>query len=170
MPANPVVVDAAGTLAPIVLDLVVPCPPERAFDYFTRDLGRWWPLATHSLGEAEALDVRFEPRVGGRLVETLRDGREHTWGSVSAWRPGSKVEFTWHLDRDPATAQWVRVEFAPDPAGTRVTLTHGGWENLPEGGTTMRANYANGWKKVFGELYGSFCRRSEDAGSPPARG
>ena len=42
---------AQGTLAPIVVDLVVPCPPDRAFDYFTRDIGRWWPLArTRSAG------------------------------------------------------------------------------------------------------------------------
>lgn len=157
MPANPALADAAGALAPIVLELVVPCPPGRAFDYFTRDITRWWPLATHSLGEADALDVRFEPRVGGRLVETVRNGREHTWGSVTAWQPGEKVAFSWHLDHDPATAQWVTVDFASHPDGTRVVLTHGGWENLRENGATMRANYARGWPKVFNELYGGFC-------------
>ena len=89
MAASNVVADPQGTLAPIVVDLVVPCPPDRAFHYFTHDIGRWWPLATHSLGEADAADVRFEPREGGRLIETRRDGREHTWGTVTTWQPGT---------------------------------------------------------------------------------
>ena len=157
MHESPAVADPSHALAPIVVDVVVPCPPDRAFDYFTRDIGRWWPLATHSLGEADAADVRFEPRVGGRLVETLRDGGEHVWGEVTAWRPGSQVAFSWHLGRDPSTAQCVDVQFAPTPGGTRVTLTHGGWERLPEGGETMRERYANGWKGVFVERFGAYC-------------
>jgi hypothetical protein len=52
MSAN-AVVDPQGALAPIVVDVVVPCPPDRAFEYFTRDIGRWWPLGTHSIGEAQ---------------------------------------------------------------------------------------------------------------------
>jgi uncharacterized protein YndB with AHSA1/START domain len=157
MHASPAVAESQGALAPIVIDLVVACPPERAFDYFTRDIGRWWPLATHSLGQAEAVGVRFEPREGGRLVETLRNGGEHVWGEVTRWQPGRQVAFTWHLDRDPATAQWVEVSFASHPGGTRVTLTHGGWERLGENGAQMRENYAGGWKVVFEERYGGYC-------------
>ena len=168
MLASPAAADPA--LAPIVLELVVPCSPDRAFDYFTRDIGKWWPLATHSLGEADSIGLRFEPRVGGRLVETVRDGREHAWGAVTTWRPGERIALSWHLDRDPTTAQWIVVEFNATPAGTRVVLTHGGWEKLPEGGAAMRANYARGWPKVFSKLYGAFCAAPEDAGSPPPRG
>ena len=94
MHQSPVVANPKSALAPIVVDLDVPCTADRAFDYFTRDIGRWWPLATHSLGEANAADVRFEPREGGRLVETLHDGSEHVWGEVTAWRPGKQVAFS----------------------------------------------------------------------------
>jgi len=152
----PAVADPKGALAPIVIDLVVPCPPDRAFEYFTRDIGRWWPLGTHSLGLADAAGVRFEPREGGRLIETLRDGREHTWGTVTTWHPGRQVAFSWHLDRDPATAQWVEVQFTANPGGTRVTLTHGGWERR-EDGAAVRENYVGGWKIVFNEGYGGYC-------------
>ena len=157
MPESPAVADPTAAIAPIVVDVVVPCPPDRAFDYFTRDIGRWWPLATHSLGEANAVDVRFEPRVGGRLVETSRDGGEHVWGEVTAWQPGRLVAFSWHLSRDPSTAQCVDVRFTPAPEGTRVTLTHGGWERLPQDGATMREGYASGWKTVFVERFGAYC-------------
>ena len=169
MPANNAVADQQDTLAPIVVELVVPCPPERAFEYFTRDIGRWWPLQSHSLGGQHAADVRFEPHEGGRLVESLRDGREHTWGTVTAWQPGRRVAFSWHLDRDPATAQLVDVRFAASPDGTRVTLAHSGWERR-EDGAAVRENYVPGWKFVFNERYGDYVAKAEDAGSPPARG
>jgi uncharacterized protein YndB with AHSA1/START domain len=157
MTAGIAAADASRALAPIVVDLVVPCPPERAFDYFTRDIARWWPLASHSVGGDKALGVAFEPRVGGRLVESLHDGRESTWGEVTAWRPGRQVAFTWHPGRDPDTAQLVDVRFAAHPSGTRVTLTHGGWDRRDDG-ATARENYVGGWKLVFGERYGEYCR------------
>ena len=161
MPASPAAALEPHALAPIVLELVVPCPPQRAFDYFTRDIGRWWPLATHSLGEADAANVHFEPRVGGRVIETARDGREWVWGSVTAWQPGERVAFSWHLDRDPATAQSVEVVFAAAPSGTRVTLTHGGWERRGADAPEARAKYERGWKIVLGERYGGFCAREK---------
>ncbi len=157
MPASPAAADPSAALAPLVVDLVVPCPPRRAFDYFTRDVGRWWPLATHSVGGATSLGVAFEPRAGGRLVETLADGRECVWGTVESWQPGERVRFTWHPGREAATAQWVEVAFAPNPAGTRVTLTHGGWERLGRDAAATRGNYAGGWRAVLGERFAGYC-------------
>ncbi len=40
--------------------------PTRAFDYFTRDIGRWWPVARYSCSEARAAGVSFERREGGK--------------------------------------------------------------------------------------------------------
>jgi uncharacterized protein YndB with AHSA1/START domain len=148
---------AAAEIAPIVIELVVACPPDRAFDYFTRDVGRWWPLPSHSVGGEKAKDVHFEPRLGGRLVETLRDGAESVWGTIEDWHPGERVRFSWHPGREPATAQWVEVTFARNPAGTRVTLTHGGWERLGVAAAESRGNYVGGWKFVFAERFGGYC-------------
>lgn len=148
---------AAAALAPIEIDLVVPCDPARAFDYFTRDVAQWWPLASHSCAGDDAADVAFEPRAGGALVETAKDGAKHRWGTVTAWEPGRRVAFTWHPGRDPATAQQVDVSFRPNPAGTRVTLVHGGWEALGERAAETRGNYVGGWRIVFDERYGAFC-------------
>ena len=46
MHATPAVPERTAPLAPVELDVVVPCDPGRAFDCFTRDIGRWRPLAT----------------------------------------------------------------------------------------------------------------------------
>jgi hypothetical protein len=35
--------------------LVVNCDVERAFEVFTREIGSWWPLDTHSIGEGSLL-------------------------------------------------------------------------------------------------------------------
>ena len=163
MAATPAAPDRAATFPPIELDVVVPCDPARAFDYFTRDIGRWWPLATHSCAEDNAAGVAFEPRAGGRLVETARDGTEHPWGTVSAWEPGRRIAFSWHPGRDPATAQWIEVAFRANPAGTRVTLLHGGWETLGERAATSREGYTHGWQTVFTQRFGDFCRAASPA-------
>ena len=155
----PAAASIPAALAPIVVDLVVGCPPERAFAYFTRDVGRWWPLASHSVGREKAKDVRFEPGVGGRLVETLADGSTSAWGTVEAWHPGERLRFTWHPGRSPATAQWVEVTFAAHPSGTRVTLTHGGWGNLGEDAHATRGNYVPGWQLVLVDRFGGYCAR-----------
>lgn len=160
MPADPAVADAA--LAPIVVDVVVPAPPARAFDYFTRDIARWWPLATHSVGEADAVDVRFERHVGGRLVESLRDGSQCVWGTIDAWEPGVRLGFSWHPGRDPSTAQRVEVTFAVHADGTRVTLTHGGWERRGDEAAAVRGNYVGGWKIVLVERFGDYCKAPAD--------
>lgn len=166
MDAHPA--ERTDMLAPIVVELTVPCPPGRAFEYFTRDIGRWWPFRGHSVGDEEAKDVAFEPSVGGRLFETERDGSTHTWGIVQTWSPADRVAFTWHPGRDEATAQWVEVTFAPHPEGTRVTLTHGGWEALGDGASAKRGRYAGGWQTVFSEGYGGYVRARESARGPGA--
>jgi hypothetical protein len=155
--ASPAVASPTTAPAPVVVDLVVPCPPDRAFDYFTRDIGRWWPLETHSVGRDQARSVQFEPRVGGRLVETCADGRASTWGTVEAWEHARRLRFSWHPGREPATAQWVEVTFAANPAGTRVTLTHGGWERLDTQAAGTRDHYVGGWAFVLGERFGGYC-------------
>ncbi len=154
-----------GTIEPIELKAVVPCPPDRAFDYFTRDIGRWWPLAGYSCGEENALDVRFEPRVRGGIIETTKDGTTHRWGTVTDWQPGVRVAFSWHAGRDDSTPQWVEVTFTANAAGTLVALTHGGFETLGERGFEVRTAYANGWPTVFGQRFVSYCtqRAKEDS-------
>ena len=135
---------ATEALAPLEFELVVPCDPARAFDYFTRDIASWWPLESHSCSEDEAAWIAFEPRAGGGLVETTPGGDAHRWGTVTAWEPGRRVAFTWHPGRDPSTAQAVEVAFRAHPSGTRVTLVHGGWDALGERAASTRTNYAAG--------------------------
>jgi len=137
-------------ITPIHKRLTVPSDPERAFRRFTAELGTWWPLRSHSVGQEQADTVTMEERVGGRIVERIRDGREAVWGTVTAWDPPRRVAFTWHPGREPATAQDVEVRFTPVGSATRVELVHSGFERLGRLARTARRGYPIGWAYVLG--------------------
>jgi uncharacterized protein YndB with AHSA1/START domain len=153
------------TIAPVQKALTVNCPVEHAFATFTDRIGEWWPLPTHSTGEARSESVRFEPGLEGRIVERVGDGTEEVWGYVLEWDPPNRVRFSWHPGKDCSRtrvdeATEVEVTFTPDAeGGTRVELVHRGWERLGERGVAARESYHTGWDPVLA-LY-------EDAANQP---
>lgn len=140
----------ATALPPVVKSVTVKAPLDQAFHRFTGQMATWWPLRTHSLGQADAETVVMEGRVGGRILERIKGGGEAVWGTLTAWDPPRRVAFTWHPGQDPATAQDVQVVFTAEGDGTRVELTHRGFERL--GAMAKKANrgYGLGWKHVLG--------------------
>jgi uncharacterized protein YndB with AHSA1/START domain len=137
---------SAMTIEAIQKSVVVPLPPEKAFELFTARMGAWWPLGgRHSLFE-EARTAEVEGRVGGRVYEISTDGEEGVWGTVTAWEPPHRLVYTWHPGRGEETAQEVEVLFIPDGEGTRVNLEHRGWERAPG----KRGSYDEGWDFVLG--------------------
>ena len=143
---------------PIVLSVDLPVPAERAFEAFAPQFASWWPAATHSLGRDGATACRLRCEAGGAIEERTDDGPWQLWGTVEAFEPGRRLRFTWHPGREPESAQWVDVIFEPLGSGSRVTLTHGGWEALGEIAPILRREYAAGWQFVFGERYAGFAR------------
>jgi uncharacterized protein YndB with AHSA1/START domain len=146
--------DDGDAIAPVQKAVRVKGSVEAAFRLFTQGIGKWWPLASHSISEADAVTCVMEGRLGGRVFERDRAGREHLWGTVTAWEPPGRVVFTWHLGRPVDTAQEIEVRFSDAGGGmTLVELTHGGWEKLGERAKTVRENYNKGWEFVFGECF-----------------
>lgn len=84
---------------PIRQSVHVDCPVEEAFRLFRERFGEWWP---GDESEGDAVDA----------------------GSVRVWDPPGRIEFTWRRDDNDT----VNVEFEREAEGTRVTLTHTGWE------------------------------------------
>lgn len=142
----------ADDLQPVEKRLHVRLAPAAAFELFTRDLSRWWPLATHSCAGADALRTRFADRVGGQVVEETRDGRGHVWGTLLAWEPPHRFVMTWHPGSDPAQATRVEVSFdAADDGGTILQLRHDGWAARVDG-SRVRGRYDGGWDFVLGRF------------------
>jgi uncharacterized protein YndB with AHSA1/START domain len=117
---------------PIVHSVWVDCAVDDAFRLFTEGFGAWWPLAAHSLHREDAERCALEPWLGGRVFERTRDGREEEWGAVISWEPPVRLEFTWRPGQKEDPQQTVEVEFQTEAYGTRVTLTHHGWERAAE--------------------------------------
>jgi uncharacterized protein YndB with AHSA1/START domain len=137
--------------------VTVQAPPERAFEVFTAGFSSWWPIESHHIGDAMAVEVVIEPFAGGRWFERDADGRECDWGFVTAWEPPHRLLLAWHLtpaydfDPDPARATEVEVRFTPHEGGTLVALEHRGFERHGETGTAMREKVGapGGWSDLL---------------------
>jgi uncharacterized protein YndB with AHSA1/START domain len=134
---------------PIVISVDVLSSPDRAFAAFVAAFADWWPVATHSLSRTATTRCLLDATPGGLLEERGPDGTRHLWGTVESVDPGRRLRFSWHPGREAASAQWIDVEFSAAATGTRVTLTHGGWEALGEIAPILRREYASGWRDVL---------------------
>jgi uncharacterized protein YndB with AHSA1/START domain len=55
-------------------------------------------------------------------------------GHVEVWEPPHRVALTWRLTNfTPEQQTRVDVRFEPASAGTRVSVTHSGWDGIPAG-------------------------------------
>ena len=138
-----------AAIEPVHKTVVVRCSPERAFEVFTREIGTWWPLGSHSIGGETITEVVFEEQVGGRIFERHSDGGEGEWGRVLAWDPPARFAMTWYPGSDASKATELEVRFAAEGDGTRVDLVHSGWEILAERAQESRGGYDNGWAEVL---------------------
>jgi uncharacterized protein YndB with AHSA1/START domain/quinol monooxygenase YgiN len=120
---------------------------------FTTDIGTWWKRGTRYWNDADAgLELRFEPHVGGRLIEVadLASGEGFEIGRVLAWEPGKRLVFTWRqADWEPTESTDVEVRFEPAGTATRVTIEHGGWDRVPSA-VAMTEGYSAGWVELLG--------------------
>ena len=117
---------------------VVKAPPERAFELFTREIHLWWRAQRRfgfdpERGGRPAFEGSGGARAPRRLVELFEDGSEpREVGLVRRWEPGERLVFGWRQEgfaADESTEVDIRFERAGD--GTRVTVTHRGWDAFP---------------------------------------
>jgi hypothetical protein len=83
--------DQANRLRKVVS---VKAPREVAWRVFTEKMSTWWPLATHKIGKARAVEAVIEPHVGGRWYERGDDGSACT-GAVC-----SRIVLSWEISAD----------------------------------------------------------------------
>lgn len=140
------------TIAPVQKTVRVPCDPATAFRVFTAEIGSWWPVETHALGD-DVREVVWEERLGGEIVEVSGAGDRALWGRVIAWEPPSRLALEWHVNlpagREPTE---IEVRFAPHGTGTVVELEHRHWERLGPELAGRRDGYETGWDAVLGRF------------------
>jgi len=128
---------------PLRIDQDLACAPEHAFRSWTERFGTWWPPSHTVSGEPEA--IVLEPQAGGRIYERTPAGDEVDWGWITDWDPPHRLTYRWHLRRDAADATDVDIRFVPITGGTRMEITHTGWERLGADAETWRDANRGGW-------------------------
>lgn len=136
-------------VAPVTKTIVVSCLPERAFALWTEQIGSWWPLRTHSVFHDDAVELVFEPKLGGQVYEVSSTGERNVWSTVLAWDPPSRIVLTWSPDRDQSVQTELELRFTAEGLGTRVQLIHRGWERWGEQAQSYRDGYDSGWAGVL---------------------
>lgn len=119
----------------VSVSIDVDVEPELVFAVFTEELDAWWGRGPRFrfLAPYDGT-VTLEPGVGGRLlhVQDAAAGRVFVVGRVEVWEPPHRLALTWRLPNfAPDQVTHVEVRFEPVPEGTRVTVTHRGWDSVP---------------------------------------
>jgi uncharacterized protein YndB with AHSA1/START domain len=138
---------------PIRKTVTVPLTPDAAFRLFTEGMGDWWPGHTHSVSAAKdqrPREIKVSPGKGGHITEVKADGEPARWATITAYEPGSRFAFDWYVGQSEDEATQVEVTFTPVDTGTRVDLTHDGFDRWGEAAVASAESYRSGWDFVLG--------------------
>lgn len=141
---------------PIIKEVQVAADPRRAFKVFTQDIGKWWPLDSHSVSANSGKTPRhltMGAAIGEPITETTHDGGTSVWGTITDWKDGEILGFTWHPGKPETEQTMVCVRFEATEDGTLVRLTHSGWDALGTDASALRKNYESGWDMVLGSRF-----------------
>jgi hypothetical protein len=130
---------------PLRLSYEIACAREHAFGVWTERIGSWWPR-DHTVSGDPATMVVLEPRDGGRIYERTTDGDEIDWGEITEWDAPRRLAYLWHLGRNRSDATDVVIDFVElESGGTRVDITHTGWERVGAHAESWRDANVGGW-------------------------
>ena len=147
-------------IAPVVRTIRVKSTAERAFSFFTSELGRWWP-PNFSIGSSPMVSAHIEPGVGGRWYEVGEDGSTCQWGEVLVWNPHHNLVLAWRIGADwqyhPDLLTEVEISFrALGAAETEVILEHRKLENYGDKSAEIVGIFSSpgGWSAAL-ERFGN---------------
>lgn len=154
----------------VLVALRVDADPQRTFEAFTAEIGQWWrPHPSFAFTPRSPGLLAFEPGEGGRLIETLANGKVFEIGRVRVWTPPTRLVFSWR-QATFAPDQETEVEVTFEAAGeqTRVTVEHRGWESVPAAHVARHGfpdavflrRHGEWWQDLLGALNASMRRRS----------
>ena len=118
----------------VVVALRVKAPPQRTFEVFTSEIAAWWrPNTLFQFTPRSPGIIGLEPGEGGRLTETLANGKIFEIGKIRLWDPPNRLIVGWR-QATFTVQQNTEVEITFEAVGeeTRVTVTHTGWDCVPQ--------------------------------------
>lgn len=145
----------------------VEVPQAVAFEVFTAEIDRWWRRGfKYRIAGRQPGALAFEPRVGGKLFETV-EGRAGTRmfhvGTVTVWDPPARLVFEWRgINFAEGESTEVEVLFETSPTGTWVRLTHRGWSALRDGHPARHGLEGAAFARRIGLWWGELMRSYAD--------
>lgn len=119
--------EAAPDIAGWSRTLTTRLTPAETWTLFCDDLAIWWPVARISVSAmtegALPQSVTLSAKIGGPLRETLFDGTQGVWATVTAVDAPRHIALDWILGQ--AEPSPVAVAFAAEGGGCRMTLRLG---------------------------------------------
>jgi uncharacterized protein YndB with AHSA1/START domain len=155
----------------VVVTTVVAVDPKTAFAVFTEEVDVWWKHGKRfRTGERGVSCMRFEPGVGGRLIEVFNEAADpFVLGRVRVWEPAVQLVFEMGgVDLKPHEKTEVEVRFEATGDGTRVTVVHRGWDAFPVDHPVRHGLVGGAFAAMmalfWGDLLGAHRARSEERG------
>jgi len=116
---------------------------------------RVWDVVSSVDGLREWLGPKtYEPREGGRILFDVlhNDQRWVMFGNITAWQPSERLAFTWQEFDINKLACWphptvVSIDLTADGDGTMVSLSHRGFDKLPDAEEQYKG-YRQGWESL----------------------
>lgn len=141
-------------IAPLIVERVIRASPARVFAAWTTPelMTRWWgPEGVAATGVEIDLRVGGRYRIGNRLPDDKVIWIAGIFEQITAPGPTdepARLVYTWGVEPAESDEQ-VAVVFLPDPAGTRVHLTH-----TRIASQRQRDNHMHGWAGCLDGLEG----------------
>ena len=139
----------------VVVTRLIAASPATVFSFFT-DVERWTSW--------QGVDGEIDARPGG-VFRVRMPGEQVASGRFVELVPERRIVFTWGWEGDappvPPGSTTVVVELEPDPAGTRLRLTHSGLDAAP-----VAEHHREGWERYLERL--SARAEGRDPGPDPA--
>ena len=141
------------------VSVLVAVPPDEAFRIFTEDIDLWWRRGLrYRVAAGRAGTIHLEAGVGGRLYEAFESGGDTQLtetGRVTAWDPPHRFVFEWRaINFAPGETTEVEVAFEATASGTRVTVTHRGWNRIRADHPARHGMDAEGFLRTMGRWWG----------------
>ena len=154
----------------VTVTTILAVDPGDAFRFFTEEVDLWWRQGPRYRPAVKGEGtLRFEPRVGGRLLEVYdeKKGDAFEIGRVLVWEPGERLVFDWRARNfEPGEKTVVEVRFEREGAGCRVTLEHRGWDSIPAEHAVRHGWTGEAFSSMIGlrwaDLLVSLRRRAEE--------
>ena len=82
---------------------------------------------------------------------------------MTAYDPPDRLAFSWIVGLSADKAQQVDVRFIAENGGTRVELTHSGWEKLGDEAAGLHERYAQGWGTLVERFFAEYANSATSA-------